>query len=260
MRPTSPRSRSTGSASRTRLELLPVVLEQGLARERSSRLPRIVNRSEIICWAASGLPAKRLYGLRLEAGGTGSGRLPGHHPLGAALRPPLEPRELRVAQELLERRPAVAARRRAGRPGSRRAWSPTPRPRSRTGPCTRSVIVETTPSRPRLGRHRVEQVGVRVLARELVDVAAPVDDAEAVEVAVGGGLSEPPDEPVAVKPLIVWWVMPPVLVRLQPFWASAEQAGLERRGPVGSLGSAPRWMPAWASTSLRGSSLTRQPR
>jgi hypothetical protein len=33
-------------------------------------------------------------------------------------------------------------------------------------------------------------------------------------------VNEPPEDPVPVKPLTVWWLMPPVSDSIQPLWLS----------------------------------------
>ena len=63
-----------------------------------------------------------------------------------------------------------------------------------------------------------------------------------------------------MKPLTVWCVMPPVRSIVQRFSAANCASRLSASVAPGSDGSAPRWMPAWASTSLRPSSRTCQPR
>ena len=158
--------------------------------ERSSRLPRIVKRiadhllrsprgcrrSACTAWAGS------------RAGGDARARLPRHdrarRRAAATTRAARTP--CRAGTAPATGRPAVPAPNRSAGQSSSVVTASSPSIANRS--VHSNVIVETTPSSPRLGAHRVEEVGVGVVARELVDVAAPVDQPEAPEVAVGAEL------------------------------------------------------------------------
>jgi hypothetical protein len=73
--------------------------------------------------------------------------------------------------------------------------------------------------------------------------------------------TEPPLEPVAVKPETVWWVIPPVLSSAHPICARFHSSPASSVAVSdGSDGSAPRQIPASASTSFSSQSTTRHPR
>ena len=262
-RPATPSPFDAGSASSTRSSWSKLSSSFGLAFERSSRLPRIVKRIEISCSDASGLPSKRWYGFGRKSGFASHPlRLPREHALGAPLRPPLEPRELGVAQELLQRRPPFRSRpEQVGGAAVERGHRLLALDREQVRALERDRRHDA--EQPDARRHRVEEVGIGVVARELVDVAAPVDQPEPPQVAVGRELQRPAGRPGGGEPAD--GLMRHAAGVVQRPAASASRAAHSRlvssvAVPVGSLGSAPRWMPASASTSLRASSLTRQPR
>ena len=65
--------------------------------------------------------------------------------------------------------------------------------------------------------------------------------------------SDPPDDPVAVNPLTVWWVTPPVLSSVQPLLGASwySRLGPASPSPSGRSGRRPGGSRRRASTSLR---------
>ena len=66
-----------------------------------------------------------------------------------------------------------------------------------------NVIVDTTPSSPRLGDIEKNASGSASSRVELVDLTAPVDQPEPCRLRLDVNSSDPPDDPVAVNPLTV---------------------------------------------------------
>ena len=130
------------------------------------------------------LVGELLIGPGREAGlGRDPRGLPHQHALGAALRPPLHPGVLGVAQELLKRRPL-----RAAVPEQVNGTVLDRGDRLLAGDVEGVLTLERDrrdhAEQPHVGSHRPEQVGIGVLAGELVDRAVAVDDAKAPQVVV----------------------------------------------------------------------------
>ena len=87
------------------------------------------------------------------------------------------------------------------------------------------------------------------------------EDRQEISDDAADAIPEPPAEPIAVKPLTVWWVIPPRMFTAQPcskIWCRKLFSSVET--PNGSPGSRPRLIPASASTMPASGSIQLRPR
>lgn len=145
-------------------------------------------------------------GLRLEPGlDRYPPGLPGEDAVGAALRPPVDPRILRLAQEALQRgRPASPSPNRStGQPATVVVASV---PSMLNASTHSKTILETTPSSPRLGHIAWKWSGSESSRVTSSTSPRPSTRRKPQTLSLAVNSTEPPEEPVAVKPLTVWWV------------------------------------------------------